>query len=513
MKHCRHTCTFIVLPIIMPFMLALCLALSCAATKKPNILIIYVDDVGYNDIGCYEAKDPAIETPHIDQLAREGMRFTNWISPSPVCAPSRAALLTGRYPMRNGVPTGMNDSGVFGDDHVLNFGLQSSEYTLAEMLKDVGYKTAMFGKSHLGFSPKFFPNHFGFDTYYGSLGNYPVGGTCVIWENDKIVDKTGKFQEVHNQLTERTIAFMKESKNEKKPFFIYLSHYLAHGPWAPNRKFATDAEWKTYQRTKGNLRGGGDQVYPALIRELDWHVGQVMAALKELSLDESTLVFFISDNGPWLPAGSAWPLGGSKFNTYEGGHRVPAIARWPGTIPANQASDSMRSTMDVFPTVAKLADGKMPDGHVIDGKDARSALIGEKNAKGHDVLYYYNGHLLEAVREGQWKLHLPRKKANQVYWAKQPLGGIRDLNKPFLFNLSHDLAEKNNVADQHPEVVQRLLKIAEEARSELGDWNRKGSDQKTQQYKGDPNNPKRYPRVKGYWLDFLKRQGVEIPDS
>lgn len=490
------------------------LSLALNAAEKPNVLVIYVDDVGYNDIGCYGAKNPAIETPHIDQLAIEGMRFTNWISPSPVCSPSRAALLTGRYPMRNGVPAAMNDSGVFGDDHVLNFGLQPSEYTLAELLKDAGYKTAMFGKSHLGFSPKFFPNNFGFDTYYGSLGNYPIGGTCVVWENDRIVDKASKFQQVHAQLTDRTIAFMKESKKAKKPFFIYLSHYLAHGPWDPNRQFATDEEWEAYQKQpiRGHLLNGGDKIYPALIREMDWHVGQVMAALKELSLDENTLVFFISDNGPWLPAGSAWPHGGSKFNTYEGGHRVPAIARWPGTIPAHQVRDHMMSTMDVFPTVAKLAGGKTPDDRVIDGKDARAVLMGEDNAKGHDVLYYYNGLLLEAVRERHWKLHLPRKKANKVYWAKQPLGGIPDLEKPLLFDLSSDPAEKNDVAAQHPEVVHRLFKIAQEARGELGDWNRQGSDQKPQQYKGDPNNPKRYPVVKGYWLDFLKRQGVEISD-
>ena len=496
------------------FLLTLALFPVVSKAEKPNVIVIYVDDVGYNDIGCYGSKDPAIQTPHIDKLAKDGMRFTNWISASNTCAPSRAALLTGRYPMRNGVAAGMNTVGVFGDDHVLHYGLQPSEYTLAELLKDVGYKTAMFGKSHLGFSPEFFPNKLGFDAYYGSLANYPVGGTCMVWENDKVVDKAGKFQDVHAQLTKRTIAFMKESQKEKKPFFIYLSHYLAHGPWDPNRQFATDKEWEIYQsqRRRGSLKNGGDRIYPALIREMDWHVGKVMTALKDLLLDENTLVFFISDNGPWLPAGSAWPLAGSKYNTYEGGHRVPAIVRWPGRVSANQINDQLMSTMDVFPTVAKLAGGKMPDDRVIDGKDAQAVLMGQKDAKGHDVLYYYNGQVLEAVREHHWKLHLPRKKVNKVYWAKQPLGGIHNLDKPMLFNLSSDLAEKNDVAAQHPEVVQRLLEIAEEARSELGDWNRQGSDQKSQKYKGDPNNPKRYPLVKGYWFDFLKRQGVEIPE-
>ena len=487
-----------------------------SAVAKPNVLVIYVDDVGYNDIGCYDAQDPAIETPNIDQMAKEGIRFTDWISASNTCAPSRGALLTGRYPTRNGVAAGQNSTGVFGDDHVLNSGLHVSEYTMAELLKDVGYNTAMYGKSHLGFAPSMFPLTFGFDEYYGSMSNFPIGGACPIWENDTMISRGEKFQDTHIELTNRSIAFMKKSKKEKKPFFIYLSHYLAHGPWDPNRQFATDEEWKIFQNQpiRGHLQNGGDRIYPALIREMDWHVGQVLAALKELELDENTIVFFISDNGPWLPAGSAWPLGGSKYNTFEGGHRVPAIVRWPGTIPGNQISDKLMSSMDVFPTVAKLSGGKVPDDRVIDGKDVRAVLMGDKDAKGHDVLYYYGGYLLEAVRENNWKLHLPRKKENKVYWSKgKKLGGILDLEKPLLFDLSSDPTEKKDVAAKHPEVVKRLLAHAEKARAELGDWNRIGSDQKPIRFKvANPNHPDHHTRDPNFWFDFLEKQGVEIPE-
>lgn len=480
---------------------------------RPNILVIYVDDVGYNDLGCYDARDPAIQTPNIDRMAKEGIRFTNWISAANTCAPSRAALLTGRYPMRNGVPAGGNPLGVFGEDHVLHYGLQPSEYTMAELLKDVGYKTAMYGKSHLGFSPIRHPTTFGFDEYYGSLGNFPIGGTRPIWDGDKMVSKAAKFQDIHLQLTNRAIDFMKASKTEKKPFFIYLSHYLAHGPWDPNRQFATDEEWKIYQSNprRGDLINGGRNAYPAMMRELDWHVGKVFDALKKLSLDDSTIVFLVSDNGPWLPAGSAWPLRGSKFNTEEGGHRVPAIVRWPGKIPAGQVCDKLTSTMDIYPTVGQLSGGKMPDERVIDGRDINPILSGKPDAKGHDVLYYYGGELLEAVREGAWKLHLPRKKDQKVYWSRGRLGGIVNLGKPMLYNLDDDIGEKNNVAAQHPEVVQRLLARANEARIELGDWNKKGRDQKQVAFKGSANNPKRHPRVPGFWFDFLERHGVEIP--
>ncbi|MCK4751328.1 MAG: sulfatase, partial [Bacteroidales bacterium] len=424
----------------------------------PNILVIYVDDVGYNDLGCYGARDEAIETPNIDRMAADGIRFTDWFSACNVCAPSRAALLTGRYPNRCGLPV-CPSGDAFGDDFRRNIGLQQSEITIQEVLKPLGYMTAMYGKSHLGDDPVFYPMRHGFDEYYGSLVNFPIQGTCPVFEGDSVVEQAVRYQDIHSRLTRRTVEFMKRSQQAGKPFFIYLAHYLCHGPWDPNRKFATDEEWEIYQNqpVKGHLKDGGDKLYPALVRELDWHVGEVLKAIEDLDIDENTLVFLISDNGPWLPAGSAWPLRGSKYNTFEGGHRVPSIARWKGRIPAGQVSDALCSTMDLFPTIAHLAGAGLPGDREIDGINIWPVLRGDKNGRGHDILYYYNGITLEAVRDEKWKLHLPREQHCKVYWSNGNLGGFTSLDKPALFNLETDIEEKSDVADEYPVVVERLL--------------------------------------------------------
>lgn len=461
--------------------------------KLPNFLLIFVDDMGYNDLGCYGARDKAIKTPNIDRMAAEGIKFKDWFSVCNVCAPSRAGLLTGRYPNRCGMPV-CPSGDAFGEDFRKNIGLQQSEVTIPEMLNPLGYKTAMYGKSHLGDDPKFYPLRHGFDEYYGSLTNFPIGGTCPVLEGDTIAEPAVRYPDIHKKLTQHTINFMKESQQAGKPFFIYLAHYLCHGPCDPNREFATDEEWEIYQNqpVKGHLKDGGDKLYPALVRELDWHVGEVLKAIDELNIDENTLVIFISDNGPWLPAGSPWPLRGSKYNTFEGGHRVPSIARWPSKIPAGQISDALCSTMDYLPTIANLAGARLPGDRKIDGINIWPVLQGDKKAQGHNILYFYNGITLEAVREGKWKLHLPRQKQNRVYWSKGKIGGLQNLEKPILFNLKDDIEEKIDVSDQYPEVVERLLHLAEKAREELGDWNRKGSDQKSLlNYSGNPNSPRK----------------------
>lgn len=453
---------------------------------KPNFIVIFVDDLGFNDLGCYAAKNPAIETPHLDRMAAEGIRFTDWLSACSVCAPSRAALLTGRYPQRCGLPICPNPN--MRDDFRRNVGLQASEITIASLLRPLGYATAMYGKSHLGFEPRFYPLRLGFDEYYGSLGNFPVGGSCPVLEGDEVVEPKVRYQEIHQRLTDRTIGFMERSKAAGKPFFIYLAHYLVHGPWEPNRRFATDEEWAASQRAGGSKQDGGHGAYPAMVRELDWHVGEVLAALKRLDLDDDTFVIFISDNGPWLPAGSAWPLRGSKYNTFEGGQRVPAIARWPGRIAPGQVCDKLCSTLDVFPTIAALAGAKLPADRVIDGLNLWPVMAGDPHAEAHDVLYYYNGITLEGVRQGKWKLHLPRQPQMRVYWAKGRLGGLAALDEPVLYDLAEEIGEQTDVARQHPEVVSRLLELAGEARSELGDWNRPGRDRKgLLNYRGHPN--------------------------
>jgi arylsulfatase A-like enzyme len=218
----------------------------------------------------------------------------------------------------------------------------------------------------------------------------------------------------------------------------------------------------------------------------------MLKALKELELDDNTLLLFASDNGPWLPAGSAWPLRGSKYNTFEGGHRVPAIARWPGRIPQGQVCDKLCSTMDILPTIAALAGAELPGDRVIDGINIYPAMHGQENAKAHEVLYYYNGVTLEVVREGKWKLHLPRRPDMKVYWSRGKAGGFQSLKSPVLYNLADDVGEKTDLADKHPDVVKRLLGLAEKAREELGDFNRWGRDQKKLlDYKGNPNQPRR----------------------
>lgn len=460
--------------------------------KRPNFLVIFVDDLGYNDLGSYEAKDSGIKTPDIDRMAAEGVKFTDWFSACCACAPSRAALLTGRYPNRCGVPVCPNGPSVF-EGWYENIGLQQSEITIAEILKERGYATAWYGKSHLGHNPKFLPLRHGFDEYYGSIYNFPVGGGCPVYEGDDIVAQDVRYETIHEKLTQRTSDFMKKSKKAGKPFFIYLAHYLVHGPWVPNRRIATDEEWASYEELQGNMNA---KVYPAMVRELDWHVGQVLKSLKQQGLDEDTLVLFTSDNGPWHPAGSAWPLRGCKFNTFEGGHRVPSIARWPGKIPAGLVCDELATTMDYFPTIAYLADARLPKDRIIDGRNIWPLMSGQKGTKSpHEVLFYYNGTFLEVVREGKWKLHLPRKQEMRVYWTRGKLGGWHELHKPVLFNLADDVEEKNDVADKYPQVVKRLLAHAEKARAELGDWNHKGRDQKKLlDYTGNPNKPTRIKR-------------------
>lgn len=463
-------------------------------TDRPNFIVIYVDDLGFNDLGCYGAKDPAIRTPNLDRMAAEGMRFTDWFSACSVCAPSRAALLTGRYPQRCGLPV-CPEQRHFGRDYEQNVGLQPSEITIAELLKPLGYATAMYGKSHLGYVKQFYPLQMGFDEYYGCLGNFPIGGTRPVLEGNEVVEPAMKYQDIHKKLTARTIEFMEKSQQQKKPFFIYLAHYLVHGPWDPNREFSTDGQWEIYQkqRVRGHLKYGGDKIYPAMVRELDWHVGEVLSALKEKGLDRNTMVVFMSDNGPWLPAGSAWPLRGSKFNTFEGGHRVPSLARWPGQIAPGHVSDKLCSTMDIFPTIARLAGAELPKDRVIDGIDISPILRGEKGAKEHDELYYYNGLSLEVIRDRKWKLHLPREPHTRVYWAKTPgYEGMAQLDTPVLYDLEEDVGERTDVSTQHPDVVRRMLALADKAREELGDWDRGGRDRKKLlDFKGNPNQPAR----------------------
>jgi len=469
------------------------LALFCAfsdparakdVAERPNILLIYVDDLGYNDLACYGAKDPGIRTPNIDRLAADGVRLTNYLSACNVCAPSRAAVLTGRYPQRNGMPVCSNDRTEWPDwyNHV---GLPPSEITIAELLKPLGYATAAFGKWHLGAPGKFAPWNQGFDEYVGSTHNFPVGKPRVWLHNDQSQGEI-MYRQAHRKLTEATIAFMKKQQAARKPFFIYLAHYLVHGPWSPNKEFCTDEEWESVQRLKGGMN---PLALPAMVRELDHHVGLVLASTRELGIEKETLVIFAADNGPWLPAGSAYPLAGAKYTTMEGGHRVPAMIRWPGHIPAGRVSNQLVSALDVLPTIAAAVATPLPDDRKYDGYDLMPMLSGETDESPRSEFAYYNGLTLEAVRKDQWKLHLPRKHVNRVYWANSRFDPYKDLDRFVLNNLADDIAEKIDLANLRAHKTAELKELAKSVRHELGDWNMDGTSRPTFTYPGNLNNP------------------------
>ena len=434
--------------------------------KGPNVIIIYADDLGYGDLGCYGSS--TIRTPHLDRLAEQGIRFTDYRALCSVCSPSRASLLTGRYPSRCGVPFAVG--GVYTD-----LGLQESEVTVAELLKGQGYRTACIGKWHLGIPAgfdfrthagftsrsEFHPNRHGFDLFFGMVGNTHPDGSTPLLENDDIVDPDAHVTTVTEHFTRRAVEFIQAEP--EWPFLLYLPHTRAHAPWMPNPRFA------------GKSRGG---VYGDMVEEMDWSTGEILDALEEAGIAADTLVVFASDNGssPSADYGSNGPLRGGKGSTFEGGMRVPCIMRWPLRIAPGRTSDAMVNAMDLLPTVAALAGAQLPGDRIIDGMDLGPLLSGEASAiAGSRVFYYYNGLNLQAVREGRWKLHLPRGPEMLVWWES----GLRELDEPMLFDLSEDPGESRDVAARHPDVVQRLLAEAARARAELGSWERAGRDQQS----------------------------------
>jgi arylsulfatase A-like enzyme len=421
-------------------------------------VIILADDQGYSDLGCYGAK--AFETPNLDRLAKEGARFTDFYVAQPVCSASRAALLTGCYPNRVGIFYALLPS----DRH----GISDGEKTLAELLKSRGYATAIYGKWHLGHRPKFLPTRHGFDDYFGlpysndmwskhPTEKYP---DLPLMQGEKIIDVNPDQTKLTTWYTERAVKFIE--KNKDRPFFLYVPHSMPHVPLHVSDKF------------KGKSKQG---LYGDVIMEIDWSVGEIMAALKKHGLDERTLVIYSSDNGPWLSygshAGSAGSLREGKMTTWEGGVRLPCLMRWPGKIPAGTVCREPAMTIDVLPTVAKLAGAELPK-HPIDGLDIWPLISGKPGAKSpHEALYFYWFNDLQAVRSGRWKLHFPH---TYITLADFPAGVDGLPAKYFerrtplaLFDLENDVGERQNVANQHPDVVRRLEALAEKARDELGD--------------------------------------------
>lgn len=426
-----------------------------AQAEKPNFVLLFCDNLGYGDVGCFGSKKH--RTPNIDQMAKEGMRLTSFYSASGVCTPSRAALMTGCYPRRVGLHRTDPDGAVLRP--VSPNGLHPAETTIAEILKVEGYATACIGKWHLGDQPKFLPTRQGFDRYFGipySDDMTPRAGKnwpqLPLMRDEKVIEAPVDRDQLTKRYTAEAIAFIKANRN--KPFFLYLPHAMPGSTRAP---FSSEA-------FRGKSANGP---YGDSVEEIDWSTGEILTALKDLNLDDNTLVIWTSDNGAPRrnpPQGSNVPLGGWGYTTMEGGMRVPCVVRWPQKVPVGTSCDEICSLMDLLPTFAKLAGAVLPTDRKIDGHDIWPLLSGEPTAKTpYDAFYYYYVDQLQAVRAGKWKLHLglPQRRTN--------LNDATARSAPKLFDLNTDLAESRNVVEDHPEVVARLTQLAEAARADLGD--------------------------------------------
>jgi arylsulfatase A-like enzyme len=419
-------------------------------TDKVNVVLIFADDQGYGDLGCFGSKK--IKTPNIDQMAKEGRKFTNFMVASPVCTPSRAALLTGCYPKRVGL-----------HQHVLfpssTKGLHPDEYTLADHFRSQGYATACYGKWHLGHHPETLPRQNGFDHYFGipysNDMNHPDNkgkpkggpdGMDILWndpestltkwktpliENEKIVELPVDQRTITRRCTDKTISFIK--KNKDKPFFVYVPHSMPHIPlYVPDEI-----------RDPNPLNA-----YTCVIEHIDSEVGRIIKTIKDLKLDKNTIVIYTTDNGPWLPfkhhGGSAGPLREGKGTTFEGGQRVPCVMWGPSRIPANTVCDELMGTIDLLPSLAAITKRKISSKKKIDGLDASNLILGTGSTPRKEFLHYTSRGELEGIRSGEWKLL--RKKPRNKKQAEMVM----------LFNLSKDLSEENNLAQEQPAIVARL---------------------------------------------------------
>lgn len=439
-------------------LMAITIGCSALAADRTNVIIILADDLGYGDLGCYG--HPRFKTPNIDRMAAEGARLTQFNCPMPYCAPTRASLMTGRYPFRNGMTSNpAPDGGPAADGR----GLSRSEVTLAQMFKAAGYATGMIGKWHLGHKKKeWLPTSRGFDEYLGVLYSNDMRPVQLI-DGDQVKEYPLVQATLEKRYTERALSFLERSQS--KPFFLYFAHAMPHKPLAASEKF--------YKQT-------GNGLYADVMAELDWSVGEVLAKLKELKLDKKTLVLFTSDNGPWY-GGSTGGLRGMKGSNFEGGYRVPMIARWPGKIPAGHVSHQPAVMMDLFATSLKASGIPLPKDRVIDGQDIMPLFTADAKSP-HEVIFGHLGPRLAVVRDGRWKLHVlkpggrksmkpdeewidPRgpdgvtiiAPYEQAHPSQFPGLETGDEPKPMmLFDLRNDPGEQHDVASAHPDIVARL---------------------------------------------------------
>ena len=460
--------------ILVAVLFAACNQAQKQTTENPNVIIVFIDDEGYGDVGCYGAT--GFETPYLDQMASKGMRFTSFYSAQAVCSASRAGLLTGCYPNRIGF-----SGALFPRDVV---GLNPQEYTIAEMLKEQGYATACFGKWHLGWQKEFLPLQHGFDEYVGlpysndmwpnsnvtgerlpegkGRGSYPE---LPLIEGNEVVERITSLEgqdKLTTLYTEKAVDFI--NRNAEGPFFLYVPHTMGHIPLGVSDKF----------------RGKSEQgLYGDVMMEIDWSVGEIMRTLEENNIIENTIVIFTTDNGPWLNfgnhGGSAGGLREGKTTCWEGGQRVPFIIHWPEKVPAGTICNKLGCAVDLLPTLAAITDGKLSD-NKIDGVDIESLFMGDFESEPRETILYYLGkNNLNAVRKGNWKLVLPHTyRSYDTEPGNDGHGGKRIqtvLEKPELYNMIRDPGEQYNVIEYHPEKLTEIMSVVEKAREELGDLN------------------------------------------
>ena len=432
------------------------LSVFASGADKPNIIIIYTDDQGYGDLSCYGGTH--VDTPRIDQMAQEGVKLTNFYMAAAVCTPSRAALLTGSYPVR----TGMTGVLLANDKR----GLHPDEITMAEMLKSKGYQTALVGKWHLGDHQKFLPIHQGFDEFFGIPYSHDIHPyhpnqehynfpPLPLIQQDKVIEEDPNADFLTKRFTEKAVDFIERNKEE--PFFLYLAHPMPHLPVHASATFTKSVNKEVLAKI---AKEDGyidydtrNELFRPCISEIDWSVGQVLDTLEKAGITENTIVIFTTDNGPVV--GNAGPLRGKKGSLFDGGSRVPGIIKWPAGIKPGQVNDEIISAMDLFPTFAHIVGAEIPQDRKIDGKDILPVL--QDGAKSpHEALFYHRGKHLCAVRSGDWKLmvvdFVDRKRVDGVYT---------------LYNLKDDIGERVDVKDQHPEVVERLKAYAKAFRDSV----------------------------------------------